>query len=43
MNILVIVMMVILMLFVWGGFVLFIFYLMKNLEEFDDVFEEVKD
>ena len=38
-----IVMMVISMLFVWGGLVLSILHLMKNPEELDDVLEEVKD
>ena len=43
MNTSAIVMMVISMLFVWGGLVLSILHLMKNPEEFDDVLEEVKD
>ena len=43
MNTSAIVMMVISMLFVWGGLVLSILHLMKNPEEIDDVLEEVKD
>ena len=43
MNTSAIVMMVISMLFVWGGLVLSILHLMKNPEEFDEVLEEVKD
>ena len=43
MNTSAIVMMVISMLFVWGGLVLSILHLMKNSEELDDVLEEVKD
>ena len=43
MNTSAIVMMVISMLFVWGGLVLSILHLMKNPEEHDDVLEEVKD
>ena len=43
MNTSAIVMMVISMLFVWGGLVLSILHLMKNPEELDDVLEEVKD
>ena len=43
MNTSAIVMMVISMLFVWGGFVLSILHLMKNPEELDDVLEDVKD
>ena len=35
--------MVISMLFVWGGPVLSILHLMKNPEELDDVLEDVKD
>ena len=43
MNTSAIVMMVISMLFVWGGLVLSILHLMQNPEELDDVLEEVKD
>ena len=43
MNTSAIVMMVISMLYVWGGLVLSILHLMKNPEELDDVFEDVKD
>ena len=43
MNTSAIVMMVISMLYVWGGLVLSILHLMKNPEELDDVLEEVKD
>ena len=43
MNTSAIVMMVISMLFVWGGLVLSILYLRKNPEELEDVLEEVKD
>ena len=43
MNASAIVMMVISMLFVWGGLVLSILHLMKNPEELDDVLEDVKD
>ena len=43
MNTSAIIMMVISMLFVWGGLVLSILNLMKNPEELDDVLEEVKD
>ena len=43
MNTSAIVMMVISMLFVWGGLVLSILHLMKNPEELADVLEEVKD
>ena len=43
MNTSAIVMMVISMLFVWGGLVLSILHLMKNPDELDDVLEEVKD
>ena len=43
MNTSAIVLMVISMLFVWGGLVLSILHLMKNPEELDDVLEEVKD
>ena len=43
MNTSAIVMMVISMLFVWGGLVLSILHLMKNPEELDDDLEEVKD
>jgi hypothetical protein len=43
MNTSAIVMMMISMLFVWGGLVLSILHLMKNPEELDDVLEEVKD
>ena len=43
MNTSAIVMMVISMLFVWGGLVLSILHLMKNPEELDDVLEEVQD
>ena len=43
MNTSAIVVMVISMLFVWGGLVLSILHLMKNPEELDDVLEEVKD
>ena len=42
MNTSAIIMMVISMLFVWGGLVLSILHLMKNPEELDDVLEEVK-
>ena len=43
MNTSAIVMMVISMLFVWGGLVLSILHLMKNPEELDDVLEDMKD
>ena len=43
MNTSAIIMMVISMLFVWGGLVLSILHLMKNPDELDDVLEEVKD
>ncbi len=43
MNTSAIIMMVLSMLFVWGGLVLSILHLMKNPEELDDVLEEVKD
>ena len=43
MNTSAIIMMVISMLFVWGGLVLSILHLMKNPEELVDVLEEVKD
>lgn len=43
MNTSAIIMMVIAMLFVWGGLALSIFHLMKNPEELDDVLEDVKD
>lgn len=43
MNTSAIIMMVISMLFVWGGLVLSILHLMKNPEELDDVLEEEKD
>ena len=43
MNTSAIIMMVISMLFVWGGLVLSILHLMKNPEELDEVLEEVKD
>ncbi|AYA67401.1 methionine/alanine import family NSS transporter small subunit [Acinetobacter sp. WCHA55] len=43
MNTSAIVMMVISMLFVWGGLVLSILHLMKNPEELDDVLDDVKD
>ncbi len=43
MNTSAIVMMVISMLFVWGGLALSILHLMKHPEELDDVLEEVKD
>ena len=43
MNTSAIIMMVISMLFVWGGLVLSILHLMKNPEELDDVLEDVKD
>ncbi len=38
-----IVMMIISMLFLWGGLVLSILHLMKHPEELDEVLEEVKD
>ena len=38
-----IVMMIISMVFLWGGLILSILHLMKNPEELDDVLEEVKD
>lgn len=43
MNTSAIIMMVISMLFVWGGLVLSILHLMKNPEELDDVLEDMKD
>ena len=43
MNTSAIVMMVISMLFLWGGLALSIRHLMKNPEDLDDVLEEVKD
>jgi len=43
MNTSAIVMMIISMLFLWGGFVLSILHLMKHPEELDEVLEEVKD
>ncbi|WP_081407346.1 methionine/alanine import family NSS transporter small subunit [Acinetobacter sp. A47] len=43
MNTSAIVMMMISMLFVWGGLALSILHLMKHPEELDDVLEEVKD
>ncbi|AZB99879.1 putative methionine/alanine importer small subunit [Acinetobacter sp. BEC1-S18-ESBL-01] len=43
MNTSAIVMMVISMVFLWGGLVLSIIHLSKHPEELDDVLEEVKD
>ena len=43
MNTSAIVMMVISMVFLWGGLVLSILHLMKHPEELDEVLEEVKD
>ena len=43
MNTSAIVMMIISMLFLWGGLVLSILHFMKNPEELDEVLEEVKD
>ena len=38
-----IIMMIISMVFLWGGLILSILHLMKNPEELDDVLEDVKD
>jgi hypothetical protein len=43
MNTSAIVMMVISMVFLWGGLILSILHLMRHPEEADDVLEEVKD
>ncbi|EPF94481.1 putative methionine/alanine importer small subunit [Acinetobacter gyllenbergii] len=43
MNTSAIIMMVIAMLFVWGGLALSILHLMKHPEELDEVLEDVKD
>ncbi|MEG0744794.1 MAG: methionine/alanine import family NSS transporter small subunit [Acinetobacter sp.] len=43
MNTSAIVMMVISMVFLWGGLILSILHLMKHPEELDEVLEEVKD
>ena len=43
MNTSAIVMMIISMVFLWGGLALSIRHLMKNPEDLDDVLEEVKD
>ena len=43
MNKFAIIMMIISMVFVWGGLILSILHLMKNPEELDDVLEDVKD
>jgi len=43
MNTSAIVMMIISMLFLWGGLALSILHLMKNPEDLDDVLEDVKD
>lgn len=43
MNTSAIVMMIISMLFLWGGLILSILHLMKHPEEADDVLEQVKD
>lgn len=43
MNTSAIVMMIISMMFLWGGLILSILHLMKHPEELDEVLEEVKD
>ena len=43
MNTSAIVIMIISMVFLWGGLALSILHLMKNPEELDDVLEDVKD
>ena len=43
MNTKAIIMMIISMVFLWGGLALSILHLMKNPEELDEVLEEVKD
>lgn len=43
MNTSAIVMMVISMVFLWGGLILSILHLMKHPEELDEVLEEIKD
>lgn len=43
MNTSAIVMMIISMVFLWGGLILSILHLMKHPEDLDDVLEEVKD
>lgn len=43
MNTSAIVMMIISMVFLWGGLILSILHLMRHPEEVDDVLEEVKD
>ena len=43
MNTSAIIMMIISMVFLWGGLILSILHLMKNPEELDDVLEDIKD